>query len=69
MTGFTYIQDNFEYWVMNGLIINNSNSAAMSIEVEIQALNASGNSIYSEVAVAFGYAITSGETCPFNRTI
>jgi hypothetical protein len=41
----------------------------MSIEVEIQALNAAGYSIYSEDAVAFGYAITSGETSPFNTTI
>ena len=41
----------------------------MSIEVKIQALNTARNSIYSEVVAAFWYAITSGETSPFNTTI
>jgi len=65
----TFFQDDFENWIVSGLVVNNTNHAIDNIEVEIQALNPAGDSIYSEVVSASLYTIDPNETSPFKSMI
>jgi len=64
-----WYQDNYGYWYVVGLLINNTDRAVDDIEIEISALNADGNSIYSEITYAALYNIAPGEISPFTLSL
>ncbi|MEN8173101.1 MAG: FxLYD domain-containing protein, partial [Chloroflexota bacterium] len=69
VTEITFFQDDFDNWVVSGLVTNNTDRAIDNIEIEITALNASGDSIYAEVVTATLYATSPNEISPFDTTI
>lgn len=51
-------------WHVVGLVTNGTDRAVDSIEIEVGILDASGTSLYSEVANASLYNLAPGETSP-----
>lgn len=65
----TWYQDSYDSWHVVGLITNNTDRTVDNVEVEIQALDADGNTIYEEVTYTALYEVPSGSTTPFSMNI
>ena len=61
----TAYQDEWESWIIVGLVMNNTDRAADSLEIEVEVLDDAGDSIFSEVAYASLYSLAPGESSPF----
>ncbi|RLC89734.1 MAG: hypothetical protein DRI77_15420 [Chloroflexi bacterium] len=55
-----------EDWRVVGLVTNGTDRAVDSVEIEVEILDASGTSLYSEVANTSLYNLAPGETSPFS---
>ena len=53
-------------WRVVGLVTNGTDLAVDSVEIQVQVLDAAGESLYSEIANASLYNLAPGETSPFS---
>jgi len=58
-------QDEWDSWIVVGLVENNTDRAVDNIEIEVEAFDINGNSLYTEVAYGSLYSVASGEVTPF----
>lgn len=61
----TAYQDEWESWIIVGLVLNNSDRAVDSLEIEVEVFDGAGDSIFSEVAYPSLYTLAPGESSPF----
>jgi hypothetical protein len=62
-------QDEFDSWVVVGLLVNNSDRAMDAIEIEINALDLNSISLYNELVYPALYSLGPGDTSPFSTWI
>lgn len=62
-------QDEFDSWVVAGLLANNSVRALDDIEIEIRALDLNGVPLYAELVYASLYSLGPGEISPFSAWV
>lgn len=58
-------QDDVDYWYVVGLVTNHTERAVDSVEVEVEILDASEETVYSEITTTSLYSLAPGETSPF----
>jgi hypothetical protein len=58
-------QDEWETWIIVGLVMNNTDRAVDDVEVEVEVLDSAGSSLYQEVAYSTLYSLAPGESAPF----
>ena len=58
-------QDDVDYWYVVGLVTNHTERAVDSVEVEVEILDASEETLYSEITSTSLYSLAPGETSPF----
>jgi hypothetical protein len=62
-------QDEFDSWVVVGLLVNKSDRAMDAIEIEIKALDLNGIPLYNELAYSALYSLSPGDTSPFSTWV
>ena len=58
-------QDEWDSWIVVGLVENNTDRSVDNIEIEVEAFDINGNSIFSDVAYGSLYSVAPGEVTPF----
>jgi hypothetical protein len=53
-------------WVIFGLVENGTSSALTNMDIEVQALNEAGQTVYTTTTYTSLYTLEPGETSPFN---
>ena len=59
-------QDEYDYWYFNALVMNNTDRTVDSIEIEVAAVGATGDILYSETTYPSLYSLTPGEVSPIS---
>jgi len=58
-------QDEWDSWIVVGLVVNNTDRAVDYVEVEVEVLDSNGASLYKEVTYGALYTLAPGEVTPF----